>query len=291
MDFIGYFRRLMNRDVNETFDPATDSLEAIRDFLATGGSSGLAFLGVVTAVPGANQFTIATLTGHGDTAFVGWSAFVFWDAAGGGAAPQGEQQAITVYTSATGVFTTGAFTVAAAVGDIVLILHPRIAELADLITSRDRQLFSMDFWSDPQEELSIPAIAGTQVLPSVTVADLPAGATIVRAIAMVKFRAIENTNVAANKLDGATVAATSQVVQVDDSAATGFVDAINFVDDQFGLALSTRENGDILIGSIDISARVDGNDIYDFRYLLAKADLDAINWNDLQTGLRIVYSV
>jgi len=133
MDLIGILGRIMNMDANETFDPATDSLEAIRNFLAGGGiSSGLAFVGVVTAVPGANQFTIAALTGHGDTAFVGWRAFVFWDAGGGGAAPQGEQQTITVYTSADGNFTAGAFSAAVAVGDIMIILHPEVAAILNL---------------------------------------------------------------------------------------------------------------------------------------------------------------
>ena len=165
------------------------------------------------------------------------------------------------------------------------------ADIDELKASEGRQLFSMDFWSNPQEEVSIPSVAGTLTLPSVTVAGLPAGATIVRAIAMVKFRIIENTNAAANKLDGATVAATSQVIQVDDSGVTGFVDAINFVDDQFSIEGETREGGDVLIGSINISARVVGNDTYSLRYLLAKADLDTINWNDVQVGLRILYSV
>jgi hypothetical protein len=132
-DFIGYLRRIMNQNPNETFNQATDSLEAIRNFLATGAiSSGLAFVGVVTAVPGANQFTIPTLIGHGDTAFVNWNAFVFWDAGGAGAAPQGEQQAITGYVSATGIFTTGAFTAAVAVGDVMLIMHPEIAAILNL---------------------------------------------------------------------------------------------------------------------------------------------------------------
>ncbi len=165
------------------------------------------------------------------------------------------------------------------------------ADVDELKTSRDRQLFSMDFWSVPQEEVAIPAVAATLTLPNVVVAGLPAGATIVRAIAMVKFRMIENINVAANKLDGATVAATSQVIQVQDSGAGGWVDAINFVNLQFGMAASTREGGDVLLGSIDIAVRVDANDTYSVRYLLAKAALLGINWNDVQCGLKIWYAV
>jgi len=164
-------------------------------------------------------------------------------------------------------------------------------DLGHLNTRQGRMLCTMDFWSTPQEELGIPGAAATQTLPSVTVADLPAGATIVHAIAIVKFRMIDNINVGANKLDGATVAATSQVIQVRDDTPGTWRDAINFVDDQFSLAASTREGGDVLIGSIDIAVEVDGNDTYNFQYLLAKADLASINWNDVQTGLRILYSI
>ena len=77
------------------------------------------------------------------------------------------------------------------------------AGATSLRASQLRELYQMDFWSDPQEEVSIPAVAGTLALPSVTVADLPAGATGVRAIARLMFRAIENPNAVANKLLGA----------------------------------------------------------------------------------------
>ena len=49
------------------------------------------------------------------------------DAGGAGAAPQGELQAVTVYATATGVFTTNAFTAAVAVGDEILIINPTLA--------------------------------------------------------------------------------------------------------------------------------------------------------------------
>ena len=99
-----------------------------------GTTRGLVYYGVVTAIPGANQFTIPTLAGFGDTAFVDWTAYVFWDTAGVDAAPQREQQAIATYDSATGIFSTGAFTAPVGVGDIILILHPRIADITTILT-------------------------------------------------------------------------------------------------------------------------------------------------------------
>ncbi len=160
------------------------------------------------------------------------------------------------------------------------------ADLAAIEASRIRQLFSMDFWSLPQEEVALSGIAGDKSLPSVDVADLPDGATIVRAIAIFKFRTIENhTYAGINKLDGA------QEIQVKENAAGSYIDAINFVDDQFTLVQDAREGGDVIIGAIDVSAEVDGNDTYAFQWDEAIADEDGIKFNDIQMGLRILYSV
>ena len=179
--------------------------------------------------------------------------------------------------------------------DLVTIAGYIDTEIAALATSQGRMLFSMDFWSDPKEEVQLDGdVAATIALGTVTIADLPGGATIVRAIAMFKFRMIENVHATiANKLDGATVANTSQVIQVADDTPGTYYDAINFVADQFGLAAETREGGDVLIGSIDISGagKVDANDGYLFRWLLALADEDYLIFNDVQVGLRIWYSV
>ena len=159
------------------------------------------------------------------------------------------------------------------------------AETALIKTQTDKiagkMLFSMDFWSLPQEEVALTVAAGDKALPSVTVADLPGAATIVRAIAMFKFRMVENhTYAGANSLDGA------QEIQV-----AGAVDAINFVDTQFTLAQDTREGGDVIIGIIDIAATVNANGAYAFHWDLAKALQTGINFNDVQMGIRIWYSV
>lgn len=151
----------------------------------------------------------------------------------------------------------------------------------DLETSQGRMLCTMDFWSLPQEEVALTIAAGDKALPSVTVADLPAGATIVRAIAMFKFRMVEShTYAGVNSLDGA------QEIQVAAS-----VDAINFVDTQFTLAQDTREGGDVVIGIIDIAATVNANGAYAFHWDLAKALQTGIKFNDIQMGIRIWYSV
>jgi len=160
-----------------------------------------------------------------------------------------------------------------------------IAEAA----STARVLCSMDFWSDLVEEV---AVTGTQSTVAITggnvvVADLPAGATITRAIAMMKFRMVENTYAGVNKLD----AASALPMQVDDAGNTGWLTCIDFVDDAFTLAASTREGGDVIISDTDIAARIDANDTYDFQWLNAKADQNNIQFNDVQMGIRLWYSI
>jgi len=147
--------------------------------------------------------------------------------------------------------------------------------------------FIMDFWSNPLEEVVVTAAQVTTVLSTVVVADLPPNATIVRAIAMFKFRMVENTNVAENSLDCTAI----QPIQVDDSTPTGYVTAIDFVDEMFKIAASTREGGDVIIGDNNIAARVDGNDTYSIQWLNRRAHLANIQFNDVQFGLRIWYSI
>ena len=98
-------------------------------------SQGLAYYGKVTQVDDATHFRVAGLAGFGDAYFAdNYRVYVVRDAAGGGAAPQTEMQPCTVYGSADGIFTHTAFTVMLAVDDEVLLLHERIAEVADLVT-------------------------------------------------------------------------------------------------------------------------------------------------------------
>jgi len=92
----------------------------------------LSYYGVVDAAA-APTFTIGALAGLGAGKFADlvnpYWAFVLRDAGGLSAAPQGELMAITAYNTATGVFTTGAFTAAIAVGDEILIVSPAIAAM------------------------------------------------------------------------------------------------------------------------------------------------------------------
>ncbi len=154
-----------------------------------------------------------------------------------------------------------------------------------------KMIFSpKSFWSNPQLGLTVTTPAGTLTLPSVVIAGIPAGATIVHAKAFLVSRIVENLNVALNKLDGATVAATSQVIQIQKGAGAR-VDAITFLDDQFSIAGSTREGGPVVGCATDLAATITGNDTYSFQWLLAKADLASLYFQVVHMIIELDYTV
>ena len=157
--------------------------------------------------------------------------------------------------------------------------------MAGISGGSKRSVIIQDFWSAYQEEIAVTATATDTSMPSVVISSLPSGATVNTVTALVKFRTIEDTSAAANKLSGA------QNIQVKKSTSSTWVDAIALVDDLFGIAASTREGGDALIGLTDISAEVTENATYNFQWALAIADGANLNFNDVQTGLRVEYSV
>lgn len=153
--------------------------------------------------------------------------------------------------------------------------------MLDMVSYLRRMMNPMDFWSVPVEEVSVTNVATNRALPDVVVAGLPAGVTVLRAVALFKFRIVAEASGAGNSLDGA------QEIQVRDDTPGAWMDAINFVDDMFTLASDQREGGDAIIGAIDVSAVVDGNDTYNLQWENARANGTSINFNDVQVGLRI----
>ena len=158
------------------------------------------------------------------------------------------------------------------------------ANQTDLNSIIANKVSFMDFWSATDDVIDLPAVAADTAFPSVTIVGIPAGATWLRVIAMLKIRMLENTNAGgANALVGA------QDIQVKETAAGTFTDAINLVDNQWTVAASTREGGDVVLGNIDVKAEVDGNDTYDFQLDEAVVDLANLRLNGVQTGLRVYF--
>jgi len=123
---------MSNKDTSETFSASTDSLEAIRDYIETVvmDIQGLVYYGEITAVVAATSLTADGLSGYGTNFFAPsdgdmWTIYVV---EADGAAPSGEYQKCTGYTTASGLFTYGAaFSAEPVVGDKVMLLHPHIA--------------------------------------------------------------------------------------------------------------------------------------------------------------------
>jgi hypothetical protein len=164
-------------------------------------------------------------------------------------------------------------------------------DITQLVEICSKQLLSIDFWSEPQEEVQVDGTGNTISLPVITMDGLPSGVVIERAIAMLKFRMVENTDTNPNNLDGDSMPDMSQVVQICESSSGIWTDAIYFVDGQFSLEGETREGGDVCIGSINVAGinKVNGNGTYEFQWLLAKAVADFINLRDVQVGIRVWY--
>lgn len=165
--------------------------------------------------------------------------------------------------------------------DIDTLIARLTAARAGYIDKIANHLVTRTWFSPSQISVTLTAAAGDKALPSVVLPNI--AGTIVSVYVGFKFRMVENTNAGANKLNGA------QDIQVQ-KAAGAFADCINFVDDQFGVAASTREGGDCIIGNINIVGTVDVfNATYNFQWDEAVADLANLVFNDVQIFLIISY--
>lgn len=270
--------------------------------LATGG--GLVYRGVVTNIPGANQFDIPTLAGLGAGNLVApagalpWLAFVFRDAGGAGAAPQGEFQAVTAYDTTLGRFTTAAFTAAVAAGDEMFIMSPILVQgvpVADvatnimvrdvignkndaeattvaagkslmayirgLVNAKNRVTLVKDQWCAlPIASLAIPAAAADLTLSNVVfpASFLPAGAVVQAVYLMVKWRKQVDSSGAANAINGA--GKSWRVKKTGGAWGVDDVEGIVLADNQMATASNATEGGDMIIGDVDIKGEVDDVD-------------------------------
>jgi hypothetical protein len=146
----------------------------------------------------------------------------------------------------------------------------------------------VDFWSMADDVIDLPAVATHVNLPDVVVDGLPAGIALIRVVAILKVRAIENTNVGGpNAISGA------QAIRVKKSAGSWGADdvvAIYLPDNLWAIAASTRESGDLVIGNYDVKSKVDSPGAYNFRFHNARVDLDYLRLNDVMVGLRFYIS-
>ncbi|KKL63930.1 hypothetical protein LCGC14_2170190 [marine sediment metagenome] len=156
-----------------------------------------------------------------------------------------------------------------------------------LNTLLGRAVYHMDFWSEIDDLITLNATAANEALPSVVVAEIPAGAIILRVIAMIKIGEFEDTSGAENSI----VLAGTEHIQVKETAGGAFTDAIKLLAAQWFTGASLHRGGDVLIGNIDIAGEVNANDTYDFQ--IENADVTAANLllRDVQCGLRVYFTL
>lgn len=132
IDLIGELRRIMNAGPAETFDQATDSLEAISNALGPAGfaySGGLAFIGYcpVGMAPSNNVIFCPNLVGIPAQSFTrGYQMIVLRNANAPGNPPEMEMREITNF-GGVGQFATAAFSANVEENDIVLVIHNSVA--------------------------------------------------------------------------------------------------------------------------------------------------------------------
>jgi len=147
----------------------------------------------------------------------------------------------------------------------------------------------IDFWSDSDDVIDLgPGEAADVNLPDVVVLGLPAGISLVRVVAILKVRAIENTSAA-----GTNAIAGAQAIRVKKSTGAWGVDdvaAIDLADNLWLLAASTRESGDVLIGDRDVKGEVDEDATYNLRFENQVVDRDVLRLNDVLIGLRFYFT-
>ena len=144
----------------------------------------------------------------------------------------------------------------------------------------------LDLWSSYSTQVQLTTITGDKTLPSITIAGLPPGVAIVRAIMIFKYRTIENTGAAVNGVSGA------QNLQAEKAVSGSWVTGIALGGGECSVPASTCETGDVMMGTADISTQVPANGaVLSFKWTSGLAAQNNLNFNDVQVGLRIWFTV
>jgi hypothetical protein len=144
----------------------------------------------------------------------------------------------------------------------------------------------LDLWSTLSAQVQLTTSPLDKPLPSISIAGLPSGVSIARAIMMLVFRTLENTNAAQNYVSGA------QNIQVEKSPGGSWITGIALAGGELDVPASTRETGTVLMGTDDISSQVPANGTsMNFKWTSAVAAANNLNFNDVQVGIRIWFTV
>lgn len=152
----------------------------------------------------------------------------------------------------------------------------------------------IDFWSAPEDNITVTNAAADLDFPNITISGLPSGLTIQKVVLILTIRALFDTSGADNYINGASK--TLRIKKSTGSWGTDDIVAITFVQNSLYTIASTKEPGVVLIGTAELSSVVDGDATYNIRseetnrgdaIVAAGADLELY---DIQVGLRVFYS-
>jgi hypothetical protein len=145
---------------------------------------------------------------------------------------------------------------------------------------------SIDLWSAYEDQIVLTTGAEDISLPPITIAGLPVGATIVRAVMMFKYRTIENSSDGGNSVSG------SHDIQAQKAIDGSWITGISLNGDECLVPASTRETGDVMMGTDNISEQVPENGAeMSFQCTQGQVADDELYFNDVQVGLRIWFII
>ena len=147
----------------------------------------------------------------------------------------------------------------------------------------------MDFWSDNDDEIVLTTTAtDDHALPTLVVAGIPANATLVRVVAMLKIALIKDTSTADNAVNGATT------LKGDADGGYGsLVTAIDIPDNSWAVDVSeaTERGGDVMIGDNDVKTEIAGNGTFYARLEDIACDGNNLKLKDVCWGVRVYFTV
>jgi len=143
----------------------------------------------------------------------------------------------------------------------------------------------LTFASNVQATLTLTAVATTTSLPDVVIpaGAIPPDATISRVTASLLWRKQVDSSGLANAVNVA------QEVQVRDDTPGTWTTAIDIVDNSLATQANGTEGGSVMVGDNDVSGEVDGEDTYNFQWLLADVDGNDLVLHDVQVLLSLDY--
>lgn len=162
---------------------------------------------------------------------------------------------------------------------------------ADIDTLKQRSsnnVSMMEFWSDVDDIITLTTATTNVDLPNVTITNIPSNSTFIGVYGVIKFRAINNTNIAINAINGANV------IKIKKSTGAWGVDDINLItiaDNILNVSPSTKEGGIIIVGNNNVAGTIDTNSICNMRFdgniFVDGNNLELI---DVQVGLQIYFT-